>query len=194
MAVVPIVTGIALGDALGPADWAGISIALPAVVLISREGTSDHSGSEPRPAVERATASSNRAGALAGLVAGVGFGTFVVLITRTSAESGLWPLVASRSVASLVLLASVTALGLIHQLGPGPGIGLALAAGILDATSNVLMLEAGRRGLLTLVGMIIALYPASTVVLARVVLHERLQRHQLFGLGLAAAAVVLIAL
>jgi drug/metabolite transporter (DMT)-like permease len=68
-----------------------------------------------------------------------------------------------------------------------------MVAGCLDATGNALFLFASRQGLLTLVGVIGAMYPASTVVLARVVLGERLARHQLIGLAIAAGAVVLIA-
>jgi drug/metabolite transporter (DMT)-like permease len=69
-----------------------------------------------------------------------------------------------------------------------------MVAGVLDATSNVLILEAGRRGMLVLVGVIGAMYPASTIVLARAVLGERLQPHQLLGLAVAVVAVVSIAL
>ena len=73
------------------------------------------------------------------------------------------------------------------------GAELAMLTGCLDATGNSLFLLASRQGLLTLVGVIGAMYPASTVVLARFVLGERLARHQLVGLGIAAGAVVLIA-
>ena len=68
-----------------------------------------------------------------------------------------------------------------------------MLAGCLDATGNALFLLASRQGLLTLVGVIGAMYPASTVLLARVVLGERLVRHQLVGLAIAGLAVVLIA-
>ncbi len=64
---------------------------------------------------------------------------------------------------------------------------------LLDSTANVFFLFASREGLLTLVGVIGAMYPASTVVLARIVLGERLARHQSAGLALAAAAVTMIA-
>ncbi len=73
------------------------------------------------------------------------------------------------------------------------GAKLAMLTGCLDATGNSLFLLASRQGLLTLVGVIGAMYPASTVVLARVVLGERLAPHQLAGLAIAAGAVVLIA-
>lgn len=193
-AIVPILVGLAIGETPSGTDWLGIAVALPAVILISREGTADPGEQAHEPAVERATRASNRAGMTAGLLAGAGFGTFVVLITRTSSESGLWPLVSARLVASTLTLGAVVATGLVTKVARGRGLNLAFAAGILDATSNVLLLEAGRRGLLVLVGVIGSLYPASTVVLARVVLGERLQRQQVIGLGLAVAAVVLVAL
>ena len=68
-----------------------------------------------------------------------------------------------------------------------------LTAGVLDTTANALYLAAASRGLLSLVAVIAALYPASTVVLARVVLGERVQRWQLGGFALAAVAVGLVA-
>jgi drug/metabolite transporter (DMT)-like permease len=67
------------------------------------------------------------------------------------------------------------------------------AAGILDMSANVLFLIAVRRELLSLVAVIMAFYPASTMVLARIVLGERTVRRQLAGLALAAVAVTLIA-
>ena len=81
------------------------------------------------------------------------------------------------------------------RAGPdGDGIRLG-AAGRAASTSlaNALFLVASRQGLVTLVGVIGSMYPASTVVLARVVLRERLAPHQLAGLGLAAVAVTAIA-
>jgi drug/metabolite transporter (DMT)-like permease len=67
-------------------------------------------------------------------------------------------------------------------------------AGVLDVAANLLYLLASREGLLSLVAVLTSLYPAATVLLARFVLHERLDRIQLVGLGLAAGGVTLIAL
>jgi drug/metabolite transporter (DMT)-like permease len=170
-----------------------VAIALPAIVLIAREGTTEPEAPEEVPLEERTTRRDARLGLAAGLAAGAGFGLFVVLITRTTDASGLWPLATARSVASVLLVGAVLATGGFRGVGANAGTGFALAAGALDGSSNILILEAGRRGLLVVVGVILALYPASTIVLARVVLHERLQRHQLAGLGLAAVAVALIA-
>jgi drug/metabolite transporter (DMT)-like permease len=68
-----------------------------------------------------------------------------------------------------------------------------VGAGLLDVTANALYLLAVREGLLSLVAVLSSLYPAATVVLARVVLHERLKPAQLAGLGLGLAGVTLIA-
>jgi drug/metabolite transporter (DMT)-like permease len=78
---------------------------------------------------------------------------------------------------------------------PRPGSrALTAAAGSLDAAANVLYLLATREGLLTVVAVLAALYPVSTIILARVVLHERFARLQRLGLALALPAAILMAL
>jgi len=178
-AVVPVVTGLALGER--PSAWAlvGVALALPAIALIARETAGSH---------RRAT----RKVLLAAFVAGAGFGFFFVALARTSGDTGLWPLVSARA-ASISLLAVVLAVA-----GRRPAVTrearlTVVAAGVFDTTANALYLAAASRGLLSLVAVIAALYPASTVVLARVVLGERVQRWQLGGFALAALAVGLVA-
>ena len=200
-AVVPVIAGLLLGESPARFQWAGIALALPAILLISREGTTAPEVQSEVPLEERTSPADNRVALVAGLAAGVGFGTFVVLITRTSAASGVWPLVSSRTASAVVLGGVLLAAGAVRTGPPArasaagrAGLWLAMVAGVLDATSNVLILEAGRRGMLVLVGVIGAMYPASTIVLARAVLGERLQPHQLLGLAVAVVAVVSIAL
>jgi uncharacterized membrane protein len=178
-AVVPVVTGLALGER--PSVWAlvGVVLALPAIALISRESAETH---------RRVT----RRVLVAALAAGAGFGFFFVALARTSGDTGVWPLVSARA-ASISLLAVVLAVSRrLPTMAPEarPGI---LTAGVLDTTANALYLAAASRGLLSLVAVIAALYPASTVVLARVVLGERVERWQLGGFALAALAVGLVA-
>ncbi len=198
-AVVPILAGLLLGESPGLVRWFGIALSLPAILLISREGTAEPVEQASEPVEERATPASNRVGVLAGLAAGVGFGLFVAIITRTSDASGVWPLVSSRSTSAILLgVALLATRPYARSTGGTPdtraGLRLALFAGMLDGTSNMFILEAGRRGMLVLVGVIGAMYPASTILLARVVLDERLQRHQLMGLALGVTAVVFIAM
>ena len=197
-ALVPISAGVIDGERPSALAVVGIVLALPAIVLISREPTNDEA-IRTDVAVERSTHLQAprwlaRVGGLpvvAATLAGVGFGMFFTFLSHTSHDSGLWPIAAARSAAivlAVVVVASTRA-GRPH----GDGAKLAMLARCLDATGNSLYLLASRQGLLTLVGVIGAMYPASTVVLARVVLQERLARHQLIGLGIAAGAVALIA-
>ncbi len=193
-AIIPVVIGTFIGESPRPIHWAGILLALPAIVLISREGTPEQDPDNEVPLEERTTPADNRVGLTAGLLAGVGFGLFISIITRTSSASGVWPAVTARSTASVLLVGLVLVMRIPIKGSSISGWRLAGWTGILDGSSNLLILAAGRRGMLALVGVIGALYPASTIVLARVVLGENLQRHQLAGLGLAVVAVVMIAL
>ena len=78
---------------------------------------------------------------------------------------------------------------------PRPGArALTAAAGALDAAANVLYLLAVREGLLSVVSVLAALYPVSTVVLARVVLHERFAPIQRIGMAIALPAAILMAI
>jgi drug/metabolite transporter (DMT)-like permease len=181
-AVVPVVAGLLLGERPGALALVGVGIAIGAVALLSREAP----GRDEQPTVDR-----GRALALA-MGAGAGFGGFFVLIDRTGDDAGLWPLVASRSVT--LVLAVIVALALRRAVVPGNrAMGLSLGTGVLDMAANVLFLLANREGLLALVAVITSLYPASTIALAQLFLGERLARHQVIGVALAAIAVVLIA-
>ena len=126
----------------------------------------------------------------ASAVAGAGFGAFFVLISRSGEDSGLWPFASARSVAVVVVGAAVLLTGVRRV--ERTGVHLAIEAGSFDVAANALFLLASREGLLTLVGVIGSMYPASTIVLARVVLRERIARHQMTGLALAAASLVAV--
>jgi drug/metabolite transporter (DMT)-like permease len=127
------------------------------------------------------------------LVAGAAFGGVFVCLGNTSADSGMWPVFAAR-VAS-VGLASLVLLARRQRAVVPPGSRLVVAAtGALDVTANAMFLLAARSGLLSLAAVVSSLYPAGTVVLARVVLHERITTRQQGGLALALTGVVLIAL
>jgi uncharacterized membrane protein len=181
-ALVPIAAGLADGERPGPLAMAGIVLALPAIAVISREPVDDRAAAQ-RP---------SSLPVVAALVSGVGFGAFFTLISHTGEDSGVWPLAAARAAA--VLLAMVLVVGARAEAPSLEGARLAALAGVTDSTANIFYLFAARQGLLSVVGVIGAMYPAATVVLARVVLRERMARHQLVGLGAAALAVTLIAL
>lgn len=176
----PVVAGVAFGERPSALAWLGIAAALPAVALISRERDDAHL--PVTAAIVRMA-----------LLAGVGFGAFFVLIDRTGDGAGIQPLIAARSTSVILLGVIGLRTGRLAWVR-GRDLGLLALSGVLDMTANVLFLYATREGLLALGSVLAAMYPASTLVLARIVLGERLQRIQLFGLGLAAGAVTLVAL
>ena len=180
--VLQVLFGVAIGERPAPLSWLGVIVALPAIVLIT--GGGDAGDAAGRAVTRRALS--------LGVITGVGFGLFGVFISRTGDESGLWPLLGARA-ASILLVATV-ALWLARPLVPGRGVaGTALAAGSMDMVANVLFLLSIRRGLLSLVSVILALYPAMTLLLARTVLGERIVVMQGAGLVMAALGVSLIA-
>ncbi len=186
---VPVFGGLVLGDRPGPITLAGIAIAVPAAVLVSLEGGRDRAAeATPR---ERTLAwnRQTRTRQLA-IVAGIGFGLFFVALSRTSADAGLYPLLGAR-VASIAGLSFVLFQGRLLAPIARRWWSLILVAGVLDCAANSFYLIALRYGSLTWVAAISSLYPVSTVLLARVVLNERLARVQFLGMGAAAIALTL---
>lgn len=182
MAGVPVVVAMAQGDRPRPMVAVGIGLALAAIVLVGREaGDGDISPHRLTAKVVALTIS-----------AGVGFGLSVVFLAQAPAEAQLWPLLFARLVAAALIITTATAAG-EARLPSGTAMKLALAAALLDGAGSVAMLFALREAPLALAGVVIALFPAVTVVLAIVVLHERAHRWQVVGLALTAVAVAMIA-
>jgi drug/metabolite transporter (DMT)-like permease len=178
-AIVPVGAGLLQGERPSAGVGVGMGLALAAIVLVAAEGEGSLRPSDLR-------------GLLFALGAGLGFGLFFVALSHTGDDAGTWPLLGAR-------LASVTAVALLVLLGRAGGAlptgsrRFAAVAGTLDVTSNLLYLLAVREGLLSVVSVLVALYPVSTVVLARVVLRERFAAMQRVGMALALPAAVLIA-
>ncbi|MGI9600684.1 MAG: EamA family transporter [Acidimicrobiales bacterium] len=192
-AALPVMAGLALGDEVPAITLVGISIAVPAAVLVSAAGSGMHGASNTTPR-ERVVArrDQNRTRALS-VAAGVGFAVFFVALSRTSEDAGLYPLLGAR-VASIAAL-SLT-LTLSHRWAPiarhlWP---IIIVTGLLDFAANSLYLLAVREGSLTWVAAISSLYPISTVLLARIVLGERLTRVQIAGFSMAGVALALVAI
>jgi drug/metabolite transporter (DMT)-like permease len=187
-AAVPVVTGVARGERPPAAALVGIALALVAITQVSRAGKPETIEGE---AVDAKPARSLEALGLA-IGAGLAFGLFFVIIAGTGDDSGIWPLVASR-VASVSLFASLAGIGLVAGRPPRAAVGAALGCGVLDAGANVFFVLALSHGLLSVVSVLSALYPAGTVLLARYLLGERMTALQQTGLVFAGAAAVLIA-
>lgn len=178
-ALVPVVAGLASGDAVRAPALVGFALALPAVALVAGQGRLGGLRIGLGPLV-------------AALVAGTGFGIVLLLLHATSTGSGLWPLVAAR-VASALAIGVLLAVRRIPVRLPRAGLPLVVAAGVADMAANALFLVAVRGGQLSVVGLLSSLYPVSTVVLATLLLRERLSPVQLAGVGGCAVAVALIA-
>ncbi|MEU9884905.1 DMT family transporter [Sphaerisporangium sp. NPDC051011] len=175
----PVLVGLAMGERPEPLALAGVALALGAVILVGRDSA---------PAGGRATLGP----VVQALAAGLGFGAFFILLKQAPEGSGLWPLLGARF-ASIFLVAAL-ALVSGRTLRPGPGaIPAIVAAGVMDMGANVLYVLAAQRGLLVVVAVLVSLYPASTLLLARWVLKERLNALQASGIGLALGAIALIA-
>jgi uncharacterized membrane protein len=178
-ALVPLTFGLAIGERPSTLATIGVIAAIPAIALITRERATDDGQS-------RST------GALDGFIAGIGFGTFFILISRTDPNSGLWPLVGARaaSIPFVVLLSA----GFRQPIRPFKELDATVAwAGVLDIAANGLYLFAVRAGLVSLASVVTSLYPASTIILARIVLNEHMTATRIFGIVLALTGIALIA-
>lgn len=181
-AAVPVGVGVALGERPGVVAVAGVALAMVAVVLVSRQATDeDVTPHRFTKSVAALTVGS-----------GVAFGLNFVLIHQAPAESRLWPLLFAR-ISACILVIIVAAASHNLRLPSGKSLRLALTLPVLDAGANVAMLLALHASLLSLTGVLISLYPASTVVLAMAVLRERVTRWQTLGMVLAAVSVAMIA-
>ncbi len=178
---VPVLVGLGLGERPGPAPLAGIALAVLAVALIGQAGPANGAG---RRGLERTIA--------VALASGVAIGLFLVALARTGRDAGLWPLVVARGVA-LVALGALALAARRPLVPPRPARGIAAVSGLLDILANCGYLVAVREGPLGLIGTLVSLYPASTVLLARLLLRERIRPVQSLGLACAALAIALIA-
>lgn len=188
-AMIPVFYGLLTGEEPGWLALTGIATALVAVALVSAPRAEE---APVTPDIGRARARLSQPGIADALVAGLGFGCFFIFLSNAGQDSGMWPLVGSKmSSITLVALAGIVArFSLRPVAGTWAGI---LVAGALDVAANVLYLLASRAGLLTLAAVATSLYPASTVLLARIVLRERMSPGQLVGLVLVVAGVAMMA-
>jgi drug/metabolite transporter (DMT)-like permease len=184
-AVVPVMVGVATGERPSPLAVVGIVTAVVAVALIGGLAAM-FAGDGTRPVVDPRTVA---------LAVGVGFsfGLLFVSLDRSGDDTGQWPLLFARFTALPVLV--VVALVQFRNERPSFGRQLVVPAavvGVLIAGSNATYLASTREGLLSVVAVVVAMYPASTIVLASIIDGERATRSQLAGMALAAGALVMI--
>lgn len=180
----PLAFGLAAGERPGLEAMAGMVIALVATVLASMEG--EHGSSVQHGRLTRQLL-------LLSVVSGLAFAAFFVLLAQVPAGQGLWPVAASRVGATIILLTAAMAARESFRFSRRL-IAVGAVIAVFDAVANGAFYFAAQSGMLSLVSVIAALYPAFTVALAVTHGGERLRPVQMAGLALAAVAIVLLAL
>ena len=181
--MIPVVTDLWRGEQLTLVTILGFGLAIVAIVLVSQQEA--EAASEPAPT--RAIPP----GVGLALASGVAIGLFFLALAETDARAGMWPLLAVRVVAVPVLGAAALVSGRPLRMAAPVG-RMAMATGAFDVAASALYLLATRYGPLSIAVTLSSLYPASTVILARGVLGERLNGLQLSGVACALIAITLI--
>ena len=175
----PALWEIAGGDVPTPIVGAGILIGLVAIWVISSGGHLHE-------------ADDVRSGVLFGMLAGLGFGALLICLSLAPESGGIWALVPARGVGGLAIVA--IALARRQALVPSRrGLAAGSGAGVLTLFGNAAFIIAATKGSLAVVSVLAAMFPAATVILARIVLAERLTPQRQIGLALALVAVGLVA-
>jgi uncharacterized membrane protein len=178
-AVVPLVLSLAAGDDPRAIALVGAVVALAGAVMASLE--------------ERAAEEAARRDAIVlAAVAAVLLGVFVFFLGRASQHGGALSALAGARTGSLTLLVA-WALAVRAPVGFGRSTAAVAGVGILDVVANALFALASREGLLAIVSVLGSLYPVPTVVLAHVVLRERISVTQRVGILVALAGVAMVA-
>jgi uncharacterized membrane protein len=184
-AMIPVLFAFAIGERLRPLTLVGVALALLAIILVSR----------PASAAEKMDVDSSRRAFPPGfglaLLSGIFVGVFFLSLARTSPAAGMWPLIAAR-ISSITLFVVIALTAKRTLMMDRTAAATATLGGALDMAANAVYMTAARIGPLSIVVTLASLYPASTVLLARWILHEHLSRAQIAGIICALFAVVLI--
>ena len=177
-AVIPVIVGAITQGLPGPLTLLGFALALASVWIISQNGEA-----------------SDRHFTLHNLqlpfIAGLFFGFYFVMIYQATREPFLWPLANARLVGTLIMLgyAAAARSPILPKMQVWP---VAILAGVLDVSGNFFYILASQTGRLDVAAVLGALYPASTVLLAWMILKEKLGRLQVFGILLALTAITFL--
>jgi drug/metabolite transporter (DMT)-like permease len=180
--VLAVAAGLILGERPGPWAWAGIILAIPAILAVTIQGCRG-----------------SRAGVSLGLAAGIGYALSLIGLSRSGPAAGLYPVLASEAaaLATVAAVAMVTGdlpiAGKSHapRLSGTPAWRLSITSGLLGAAAAVCYVYAARGGQVAVAAVVVSLFPAVTVALAAVI-GERLNAARVAGLVCAAASVALM--
>ncbi|MDH3731156.1 MAG: DMT family transporter [Acidimicrobiia bacterium] len=174
----PVLFAVATGERPSFIVWLGVFLGVVAIWMVSRSNPG------------RGTAIGR--GVTMGMLAGVGFGGLLIALSEVGEGAGIWPLAPARTagfavVAAVALASSQRIVPLRSSILPMAGAG---AATILGNGSFIL---ATQEGSLAVVSVVAAMFPVTTVILARMIWKEHFSRTRLIGLGIALVAVALVA-
>jgi drug/metabolite transporter (DMT)-like permease len=191
--VLPVAVALTEGERPGAAVYAGALLCLVAIVLASSGTERDRAGGTSAAAPAGLPVPGRAIGY--GIASGTSFGLFFLLIRNAGQSGELWPVAAGRigELAVVVIVAAVLRRGLLPRGAGGKLLFAAATAGAIDMVANICYVAATRTGMFGLAVVLASLYPGVTVLLARVVLGERLRWVQRAGLGLAAIGIILVA-
>jgi drug/metabolite transporter (DMT)-like permease len=202
-----VIAGLALGERPGTLALIGIGVALPAIVAVSASPDEPEAeAGEPAPDAEvpdagvpgaevadhRRATGRHALGVALGLLAGAGFAGMFIGLNRAGSSHDLWPAVTAQAAALGTALVAAAA-GRQLSLPTRRTALLGAFTGVTGTVGLIFYFVATHLGLLAITAVITSLYPASTIVLARALLSERLTKVRVAGLCLAAASVALIA-
>jgi drug/metabolite transporter (DMT)-like permease len=177
-AVIPVVAGVALGERPSLLAVAGVLVAMPAIVLVAVSGSvSGKLGS----------------GLVDGLAAGLAFGILFIGLAQAGRNAGLWPVACEQTGALLPVLAVAVKSRAPISI-PVRAAGMPVLVGASGMAATLTYFYATHFSMLAVAAVLVSLYPGVTVLLARVLLHERFSPVQRAGLGLCALAITAIAL
>jgi drug/metabolite transporter (DMT)-like permease len=181
-AMLPVAVGFVRGERPGAVAVAGVALALVAIAIVSIA---------PAPVAPGGGTDAAARTVVLGAAAGFCFGFFFLCFAGIDEDAGLAPLPIYRVASAAILIAVAVAMR-VHVGEARPVARRALAISTLEVLATVPLLLALQRGPLVIAAVVASLYPVTTVILARGLLHERLSRRQLAGVALALVAVALV--
>lgn len=209
--VLPVGVAVASGERFGGSVYAGAALCLIAIVLVSLERKR---AAGARPGAEQGRSPGLGCGTPArqagggrhldrhpalrgvayGTVCGAMFGIFFVFLRNAGSSGVFWPVCTARLANTAVVLTASMLAGArpVGRKAGGRVLAAAAASGVLDASANLCYVLATRAGLFGIAAVLTSLYPGITVLLARVVLGERMHPVQRAGLLIAALGVALV--
>jgi len=180
-ALIPVLFSFLRNGLPAPVNIAGLATGCAAIWFITQQAQARPANGQP---------GTSRKALLLGTLAGIGFGCQLVLLKMASGGGVLWSLTWTRIAGAAALL---LALAILRTRAPMKAfLAIGILAGALDTLGNLFYVLAAQAGRLDIAAMVSSLYPAGTILLAAVLLHERPSRRQMAGMGLALAAVMML--